>query len=121
MTPFLKWTGFLATAVILGLLVFNIWREPARQQAAQQAYRAVAVTEGTNLYAAYCAECHGAAGEGLNAYPALDQEFVRQRDVETLYKLIARGHYGTDMTAFGLQEGGRRVSDQPQPSLTPVA
>ncbi|HLA42280.1 MAG TPA: c-type cytochrome, partial [Aggregatilineales bacterium] len=89
-----------------GLLVFNIWRETARQQAAQQAYRAVAVTEGTDLYAAYCAECHGAAGEGLNAYPALDQEFVRQRDVETLYKLIARGHYGTDMTAFGLQEGG---------------
>lgn len=106
MTRSMKWFGLLATAAILGLLAFNIWREPTRQTEAKATYRATAIAEGTTLYALNCAGCHGAAGEGLNNYPALDQAFLRQQDVEVLYKLVARGHYGTDMAAFGLQEGG---------------
>ncbi|MBZ0319414.1 MAG: c-type cytochrome [Anaerolineae bacterium] len=106
MTRSMKWLGLLATVGILVLLAFNIWREPTRQTEAQVAYRATAIAEGTTLYALYCAECHGAAGEGLNNYPSLDQAFLRQQDVEALYKLVSRGHYGTDMAAFGLQEGG---------------
>ncbi len=106
MTRPMKWLGLVVTVAIVGLLAFNIWREPSRQTEAQETYRATAITEGTTLYALYCAECHGAAGEGLNSYPALDQAFLRQQDIEVLYKLVARGHYGTDMAAFSLQEGG---------------
>ncbi|MBI5928029.1 MAG: c-type cytochrome [Chloroflexi bacterium] len=106
MTRSMKWLGLLATTAIMVLLAFNIWREPARQTEAQHTYRATAIADGTTLYALYCATCHGAAGEGLNSYPALDQTFVRQQAIEVLYKLVARGHYGTDMVAFGLQDGG---------------
>ncbi len=106
MTRPMKWIGLLATAAIVGLLAFNIWREPSRQTKAQETYRATAIADGTALYTLYCAECHGAAGEGLNNYPSLDQAFIRQQEIEVLYRLVARGHYGTDMAAFSLQEGG---------------
>lgn len=102
----LRWIGLLATALIVALLAYNIVREPARQEAARARFQARAIASGIDLYAAYCVECHGAAGEGLGVYRALNQEYVRRQDAWALFDTIERGRYGTEMAAFSLEQGG---------------
>ncbi|HIP72284.1 MAG TPA: c-type cytochrome, partial [Anaerolineae bacterium] len=53
-----------------------------------------------------CAVCHGAAGEGVGAIPALDNDGLRTADYDFLYKTIARGRYDTAMTGWHVEEGG---------------
>lgn len=106
MTRGMKWLGFLATLLIVVMLGINIARESSRQQAARQRHLAAAIEQGTDLYALHCASCHGAAGEGLAAYPALDQAFMREQDAQTIYAIIERGRYNTEMAAYGINESG---------------
>ncbi|WP_462285500.1 c-type cytochrome [Nostocoides sp.] len=47
----------------------------ARPQAATD-IRTDAVAEGVELYATNCVVCHGATGEGMGAYPPLDNDGV---------------------------------------------
>ena len=101
-----RWVGFLATSAIVVLLAVNVLREPGRQQAALAEVHERALANGIDLYAMNCARCHGAAGEGLGVYRALDQEFIRSKDPHELATTIQYGRYATDMTAFGLDEGG---------------
>lgn len=104
MTPEQKWMGFLATGLLLVSLGMLMLREPALQSRAADAQLATAVDEGTHLYLENCVVCHGAAGEGLGVYPALD--VAAAMDADTLYKVIERGRYGTQMAAYGSDEGG---------------
>lgn len=106
MSQGLRWVGFLATVMLVLLLGVNIMREPARQTDAQAAYREMAISGALDLYALHCGRCHGAAGEGLGVYRALDQDFVRRQDPALLHNVIARGRYATDMAAFARSDGG---------------
>lgn len=112
MTRGLRWIGFLATAVIVALLALNILREPTRQRQALIAYHEAATTSGIDLYAANCARCHGAAGEGLGVYRALNQPFIADKSFHELEIIIQYGRYATEMAAFGLDEGGSLTSVQ---------
>ncbi len=109
MTQRTRWIGFLATTAIAILLVYAIVNESSRQEQAQAAYRATAITDGIDLYAHHCASCHGAAGEGLGIYPALNEEFVQHQDQYLLFNVIARGRYRTEMVAYSIEEGGNLV------------
>lgn len=100
----LAWTGFLATLLILVTLVMAAMREPALQARAEEAQLVTAVTEGMDIYLENCVVCHGAAGEGVGAYPAL--ALASSMDDETLYKTIERGRFNTQMAAYGIDEGG---------------
>ncbi len=106
MTRPLQWIGLLATAVIVALLAVNIGREPARQQQALEDYQAATFASGTDLYAMHCARCHGAAGEGLGVYRALNQPFIASKDPHELQTIVQYGRYATKMAAFGVEEGG---------------
>ena len=106
MTSKLTFFGFLGTLLIVAALGFAIVREPARQVQAAEAIRVAAVAEGLDLYATNCVACHGAAGEGMAAYPALDNEGVRLMDAGDLFRTIERGRYNTAMAAYGAEEGG---------------
>jgi cbb3-type cytochrome c oxidase subunit III len=56
---------------------------------------------GARLYAASCASCHGARGEGAEG-PALDNQVLLASATDTyLVETIRRGRRGTSMTAFG--------------------
>ena len=106
MTPKLTLFGFLGTLLIVAALGMAIVREPARQVQAAEEIRVDAVAEGLDLYATNCVACHGAAGEGMAAYPALDNKGVRLMDAEDIFRTIERGRYNTAMAAYGAEEGG---------------
>lgn len=65
--------------------------------------------EGAELYARYCALCHGARGEGYaadNATRLAGQDFLRTASDEFLSTAIARGRIDTAMGAYGREQGG---------------
>ncbi len=98
--------GFWATTLISVTLIAIILREPDRQVQARLQFRMAAIQEAMDLYAWHCAECHGAAGEGLSTYPQLDSDYVRGMDESLLFHTVELGRHGTDMAAFSLDEGG---------------
>jgi cbb3-type cytochrome c oxidase subunit III len=106
MTPTLKWTGLLATLVIVIALPFYILTEPIQQGKLLESYYTTAVRNATDLYAQNCAVCHGAAGEGIGDTPPLNSEVVKMMSVTDLTRLIARGRDGTLMAAWAAEEGG---------------
>jgi cbb3-type cytochrome c oxidase subunit III len=106
MTREMAWMGFFATILIAAVMGVNFLREPDRQDEAALDLRVEAVTVGMDLYAENCAVCHGAAGEGLGATPALNSDGVREMEPETVFKTVERGRFNTVMAAYGVAEGG---------------
>lgn len=98
--------GALAALALVVALGLYIRQEPARLEAAQSALLAQRVAEGQPVYLQNCALCHGAAGEGLGANPALAGEGAAAMDYDALTNVIARGRYNTAMPAWSVDEGG---------------
>lgn len=98
------WIGFMATGLLMLTLEIAILREPVLQARASDQQLQVAINEGMEVYLEQCIVCHGASGEGIVTYPALSS--ASSMDTETLFKTIERGRYGTQMAAYGINEGG---------------
>lgn len=65
--------------------------------------------EGAELYARFCALCHGESGEGYaadNATRLAGQQLLRTATDELLRTAIARGRLDTAMAAYGREHGG---------------
>lgn len=106
MTNGMRWTGFLATLVIIIVIPVYSWLEPNHQETLLKEYRIDAVITATDRYAENCAICHGVAGEGIAGNPALNTEAIRTLSTTDLAKVITRGRDGTLMAAWALEEGG---------------
>jgi len=106
MTPMMKWTGLIATLVIVIILPLYAWIEPALQEQHLEDFYTDAVLVATDRYAENCAVCHGAAGEGISDNPPLNSEAVRQMSEDDLTRVIARGRNNTLMAAWAAEEGG---------------
>lgn len=69
-----------------------------------------AAVDGEALYqASACETCHGAAGEGTAAFPALDATATLE-DAE-VFEVIFSGRTGTAMSAYGEDNGGPLSTD----------
>lgn len=101
-----------ATTAIALILAAVILAEPARQTTALTAYRQRAASQAVEHYVQQCVNCHGLAGEGIDVAPALSADSIRGKDPVLLFRSIARGHRGTEMTAFGIDEGGNLSNPQ---------
>ena len=67
------------------------------------------IAEGERLFAAACAGCHGAKGEGLEG-PALNNPVLQQFATDTyLVETISRGRRGTAMLGFREPTPARRM------------
>jgi mono/diheme cytochrome c family protein len=98
--------GILATLMIAtGLLVYA-FQEPQRIVLAQDTQRLSDLDEAMTLYAENCAVCHGLAGEGIGATPALANPALREADAAVMFKTIARGLFNTGMPAWSQEDGG---------------
>ena len=102
------WTiaGFIATAIIAAVLPLYAFNEAGRMAQAETNLLTESIAQGEVTYAQNCVVCHGAAGQGISAYPALANEGVRSMDYDTIFKVIERGRYNTAMAAWGVGEGG---------------
>jgi len=112
MTRELTLMGLLGTLLIAVAMGINVLRESDRQAQAQLDLRVAAVLDGMDRFAENCAICHGAAGEGLGVYRALNQEFIVKKDPHDLFTVIRYGRYATEMAAFALDEGGNLTPGQ---------
>ncbi len=58
------------------------------------------MAKGEKIYATSCAACHGAAGEGVAIFPALDGSKIATGDVNAHIDIVAKGKDGTAMAAW---------------------
>lgn len=69
-------------------------------------------TDGSTLYATFCAACHGTKGEGMrfagaSPFPAIgNRDFLAVASDDFLRKTISHGRPGRRMPAWGEKEGG---------------
>ncbi|MFC1997603.1 c-type cytochrome [Chloroflexota bacterium] len=106
MSPVMKWTGLIATLIIVLILPLYAWIEPGQQESNLNKFYADAVVNATDRYAENCAVCHGAAGEGIGDNPPLNTDAVRQMSETDLARVISRGRDNTQMAAWAIDEGG---------------
>ncbi|RRR76368.1 MAG: c-type cytochrome [Candidatus Viridilinea halotolerans] len=106
------WAGFVALLLLIVALGVYTTREPTRLDEAQAALRVASVGSAAAIYVENCAVCHGANGEGIGTLPPLDSEALRAADYDDLFKVIARGRYGTAMTGWHQDEGGMLTTYQ---------
>ncbi len=99
-------TVFIGLLILVVALPVYALQEPQRMENAQQDLRQRFVADGAVMYVDNCALCHDVSGEGIGANPALNTDAIRNADYDFLYKTIARGRYGTAMTAWHEEDGG---------------
>ena len=81
---------------------------------------ALAGLRGVELYARYCATCHGSNGEGgANPFNPREsvttlnsQDYLSKANDEYIYRSIAEGMFGTGMVALSQQKGGPLNDEQ---------
>lgn len=98
--------GIIATAILAVMLPMYALAEAERMDSAQAQLLQESIAQGEITYAENCVICHGVSGEGISAYPSLNNDGVRQMDYTDLVKVIERGRYGTAMAAWAVTEGG---------------
>jgi mono/diheme cytochrome c family protein len=103
-----KYNWVTLAALIIYISAWPVYAtfEPARMSAAQQVFRQRSLVEGTEIYLESCAQCHGAAGEGLGVMPSLNNPALADANTDFLFKTIARAAHGTTMAAWHVDEGG---------------
>ena len=92
-------------AFVIALPLYAAY-EPLRMESKQASQERQMVSEGSRLYVELCAQCHGAAGEGMGVMPGLSNPALADADESFLFKTIARSPHGTTMSAWHLDEGG---------------
>jgi cbb3-type cytochrome c oxidase subunit III len=103
--------GFVLLVINL-TLVFQL-SERGRLAAAAEAARAGQARRGAGLFATNCSMCHGAAGQGTDRAPQLnDPAFLAGVTDDFLRDTIAEGRPRTEMAAWGQDYGGSLTTQQ---------
>jgi len=75
--------GLLATQLIVFGLGFYMLNEPTRIAESQTRILQVQLDDAMTLYAQNCSVCHGLAGEGIGATPALNNPALQTMAYDT--------------------------------------
>jgi mono/diheme cytochrome c family protein/rhodanese-related sulfurtransferase len=118
----------VCSLLVVSLIACGDEKAPPAQPAARDAAVAAAadagrpvdagdprVARGGELYAKYCALCHGPNGEGYaadNAPSLISDTFLASANDGFLYGSIDRGRPGTPMAAYGQRLGGPLTEHQ---------
>jgi mono/diheme cytochrome c family protein len=62
--------------------------------------------QGAAIYSLHCPACHGAQGEGVDAPPLRDSQYVQTASAQQLYSTVADGRTGTEMPGWLEVNGG---------------
>ncbi len=88
------------------ILIFYAAREPERLTAAQQQIAAGRIERGAPLFAAHCATCHGANGEGGVGTALNSRNFLKSKSDAWLFSVIRSGVPNSPMPAWSTALGG---------------
>ena len=107
--------GLVFMVLLVAGFVAYRGREPALRADAATTQRTEYVALGRKLFAANCADCHGENGTGGGDAPTLSsKEFLSTTNDHQMRALISAGISGTDMPAWGLDDGGTLTDEQVQ-------
>lgn len=98
--------ALIALFILVVALPVYALREPQRMEQAQTDWQQELVGYAASIYVEHCSLCHGVAGEGIGAMPALNNPGLAQANRRLLYRTIAHSPHGTPMAAWHLDEGG---------------
>ena len=94
-------------------------REPGLRKDATRAQTASYTAIGHQLFAANCAQCHGANGTGGGTAPTLNSsQFLKSTTNEQIFALVSGGVSGTEMPAWSLDFGGTFTDEQVRQVVT---
>jgi mono/diheme cytochrome c family protein len=62
--------------------------------------------QGAAIFSLHCPACHGARGEGIDAPPLRDSQYIQTASAQQLYGTIADGRTGTEMPGWLEVNGG---------------
>lgn len=98
---------WVAVVVLVGGTVVTAWLASTRPGLADP-------VRGRQLYAAHCASCHGADGQGRvrgNATSLNNPDFLNVASDDFLRTTLARGRRGTEMPGWAREAGGPFARD----------
>ena len=104
--------GLVAMAVLIAGFVTYQVREPNLRSDAQAAQEVSYRSIGKDLFATSCASCHGKEAKGGSAPTLNAKEFLSTTSDSQIENLVAVGISGTEMPAWGLDEGGTLTMEQ---------
>jgi mono/diheme cytochrome c family protein len=61
---------------------------------------------GAPIYVLHCSSCHGVQGQGIDAPPLRDSQYVGTKSKQEVFSTIADGRTGTEMPAWLVTNGG---------------
>ncbi len=109
-----RWITAGIVVTVLFVLAFPAFRfyEPSGRTEARATLTASLVDQGSQLFQATCATCHGVNGEGVDA-PALNsQQFLSIAANDQIEGLVAHGIPGSEMASYAIDHGGTLTSEQ---------
>jgi mono/diheme cytochrome c family protein len=109
---------FVALLALAAALPFYALREPGRMARTKEAQREQFVADAAGLFLNNCTSCHGLAGEGTSAIPALNRPALAGADFDYLFQRIAHAPHGTSMAVWHVGEGGRLSGYQAEALVT---
>ena len=80
--------------------------QAAGEDGEQPAVETASAALGAPLYLLHCTRCHGIQGEGVDAPPLRNSQFIQTGGDQNIFDTIANGRSGTEMPAWLRIKGG---------------
>jgi|SRR5215471_2207203 len=105
--------GLVFMVLLLAGFVTYRLREPSLRAHAASAQTASYTAIGRQIFAANCAQCHGADATGGGSAPTLNsRQFLKSTTGDQIFALVSGGVSGTEMPAWSLNYGGTFTDEQ---------
>ena len=106
--------GFIVTLAIFMMTTVYWATDPGRRNTAADNVLKASTHRGLILYVDNCLTCHGEQGKGSTGTGAPKSLVDSQLSEDEMITVVTRGRSGTNMAAFGDQEGGALKSTEVQ-------
>ncbi|MDP3985070.1 MAG: c-type cytochrome [Acidimicrobiia bacterium] len=101
----------LMAAFVLAFPFYRLY-EPERRTVAREELQVSLAAVGANLFSDNCSSCHGINGRGGLAPALATHQFLDSANNRQIEQLISIGIPGSEMVAYGFDNGGPLTSEQ---------
>ena len=101
----------LAQGARVTLVAAIIESQPTSEQLPAEMKQGQA-TLGAAIYFEHCSTCHGVQGEGIDAPPLRNNQYIQPQNDQDIFNTIVKGRSDTEMPAWSQANGGPLTSEQ---------